>query len=339
MSRIQSRIKKLKRLIYPRCIILMYHRIGKTESDIWQLSVEAKNFEAHLQHLKKNELVISLPALVQQVREKKIKKRAIVITFDDGYLDNFELAKPLLERYELPATFFITSKNINSQQEFWWDKLEHLLLHAPVLPRIFSLQVQDLDIVFDLQEEAFLSEDMKEIHRKYQAFGNGTRRAELYCKIWEKLSPMTSNRQDLFIEQINQWAGKTENREGYKSMTDSNIETLANAELFQTGVHTVSHPALSYHSKEIQLAEIENNKKFVENVTNREANYIAYPSGKYNSDTLEIVRDLKFEGGVTTNEKTISHKSDIYRLGRFQVNDWDVATFEKKIANWFMYDD
>jgi peptidoglycan/xylan/chitin deacetylase (PgdA/CDA1 family) len=317
----------------------MYHRIGTTKSDIWQLSVEAKNFEAHLHHLKKNESVISLPTLVQQVREKKIKKRAIAITFDDGYVDNFTLAKPLLEKYGLPATFFITSKNINKPEEFWWDKLEHILLHSPELPRIFRLEGGNSDIVFDLQDEAFLSEDMRDIHRKYQAFGKGTRRAELYCKIWEKLSPLTAVRQELIMEEISQWAGKTENREAYQCMTEENIETLANAKLFQTGVHTVSHPALSYHSKDIQLAEIENNKKFVESVTHREANCIAYPSGKYNSDTLEIVRNLKFEGGVTTNEKTISHKSDFYRLGRFQVNDWDLPTFEKKLAKWFMYDD
>jgi len=51
------------------------------------------------------------------------KKTGLVITFGDGYADNIINALPLLERYQIPATIFISTLNINTKNEFWWDRL------------------------------------------------------------------------------------------------------------------------------------------------------------------------------------------------------------------------
>ena len=48
------------------------------------------------------------------------------MTFDDGYRDNVHVAKPLLERFEIPATVFVVSAYVDSDRDFWWDELAEL---------------------------------------------------------------------------------------------------------------------------------------------------------------------------------------------------------------------
>ena len=67
-----------------------------------------------------------------------VPSAGVVVTFDDGYADNFHNAKPLLERYEIPATVFVTTGYLQDQREFWWDELERILLQPGTLPRFFA---------------------------------------------------------------------------------------------------------------------------------------------------------------------------------------------------------
>src|SRR5690606_1573250 len=131
-------IKRIFRNISTRLrhsdLVLMYHRIASPSIDPWQLSVSAENFEQHLQVLQKSNRVVSLSQLVHHRHNNLCRKNKIAITFDDGYLDNFTVAKPLLEKYGLPATFFITSCNLDGQKEFWWDELGRIILQTPELP-------------------------------------------------------------------------------------------------------------------------------------------------------------------------------------------------------------
>lgn len=116
----------------------MYHRIATAAHDHWQLSVSPQHFEEHLQVLERYK-VVALPELVRNVPRK-----GIAISFDDGYIDNYTTAKPLLEKYNMPATFFITNNNIENPAEFWWDELEYLLendaeQHLQTWQRLFPL--------------------------------------------------------------------------------------------------------------------------------------------------------------------------------------------------------
>jgi peptidoglycan/xylan/chitin deacetylase (PgdA/CDA1 family) len=105
----------------------MYHRIATAAHDHWQLSVSPRHFEEQLQVLTRYK-VIELHELVNSA-----PRNGIAISFDDGYIDNYTTAKLLLEKYNLPATFFITNNNIGKQAEFWWDELENIFSNDPAL--------------------------------------------------------------------------------------------------------------------------------------------------------------------------------------------------------------
>ena len=98
----------------------MYHRIATTENDPWSLCVNPRNFKDHLDVLQGHECI----SLGQLIGSENLPKRSVVITFDDGYLDNLTVASPLLADYDIPATFFVTTANC--ENGFWWDRVSGL---------------------------------------------------------------------------------------------------------------------------------------------------------------------------------------------------------------------
>ena len=137
----------------------MYHRVAELEVDPWALCVTARHFSEHLEVLQKEAQPISLKQLVRAHLEGKIPDRAVAVTFDDGYADNLYSAKPLLEKYNIPATVFVASGYIGHQGEFWWDELERIFLQPGTLPEILTLSINGKSYQWELGEAAAYSED------------------------------------------------------------------------------------------------------------------------------------------------------------------------------------
>ena len=106
----------------------MYHRIAAPPSDLWRLAVSPSHFVEHLDVIRADFHPISLYDLVKAIGAGSMPRRAVAFTFDDGYRDNLYTAKPLLERYDVPATVFVTTEYIDAKTDFWWDEIEQLLV-------------------------------------------------------------------------------------------------------------------------------------------------------------------------------------------------------------------
>jgi peptidoglycan/xylan/chitin deacetylase (PgdA/CDA1 family) len=101
--------------------ILLYHRIASPEKDPVMLCVAPERFEEHLKFLKKNYDIIPLSEISQRLITGKLNGSEAAITFDDGYQDNLTNALPLLEKYQIPATIFITTGLIGKKANYKWD--------------------------------------------------------------------------------------------------------------------------------------------------------------------------------------------------------------------------
>jgi peptidoglycan/xylan/chitin deacetylase (PgdA/CDA1 family) len=113
----------------------MYHRVAEVEHDPSRLAVTPAHFERHLAMIRERCRPTSLAELAAGLEGGSIPRRSVVVTFDDGYGDNVHVAKPLLERFEIPATVFVISAYIDSDRDFWWDELAELRARAS-LPEV-----------------------------------------------------------------------------------------------------------------------------------------------------------------------------------------------------------
>ncbi len=99
--------------------VINYHRVDNDNGDINAVSPE--NFDRQMSFLKNNYTVISIKELLERMKTGCNGQRLVVITFDDGYLDNFENAAPILKKYDFPACFFISSGIVGTDNPFLHD--------------------------------------------------------------------------------------------------------------------------------------------------------------------------------------------------------------------------
>ena len=128
--------KLLWKLDSSRLRILCYHGIcadGLTK-DPWipQYFVGASAFEKQLQYLGRNAQVLPLREAVDRLRDGSLPPRCVSLTFDDGYANNLELAYPLLRKYGMPATIFLSSTYMESGDFFPFLKLKLIQLDGGV---------------------------------------------------------------------------------------------------------------------------------------------------------------------------------------------------------------
>jgi len=106
-------------------LILYYHRVCNQEDDVLglpDLIVSEDNFKKQVAFIKEYFNVLPLDVIVEQIKKGSRPSYCdIAITFDDGYIDTYRYAYPVLKHYGLPATVFLTTRYVNSSNLFWCD--------------------------------------------------------------------------------------------------------------------------------------------------------------------------------------------------------------------------
>ena len=160
-----GRVGQAARWFASRAIILLYHRVADLLSpDPFLLGVTPQHFLEHLEILRKHGELMQLQQLTRALRNGDLPRRAVAITFDDGYANNLYHARPLLERFDAHATVFVTSGYVGEQREFWWDELERLLLQPGTLPKTLRLTVNGSPYQWQLGDSAHYDEEK---YRRY----------------------------------------------------------------------------------------------------------------------------------------------------------------------------
>jgi peptidoglycan/xylan/chitin deacetylase (PgdA/CDA1 family) len=106
-------------------VVVTFHRV-QDAPDPTGLSVTARAFADYCSFFAKHFSVVPLGDLVDRLQSGRRVDRRLAITFDDGYLDNYEVAAPVLERTSLPATFFVVSRWMSTALVPWWDRDVHV---------------------------------------------------------------------------------------------------------------------------------------------------------------------------------------------------------------------
>jgi peptidoglycan/xylan/chitin deacetylase (PgdA/CDA1 family) len=305
------------------------------------LCVTPEHFAEQLDVLAQRRQVISLQSLTQALRQGRLPRRAVVITFDDGYADNLLTAKPLLEKHHLPATVFVATGYIGDRREFWWDELDRLFLQPGNLPQTLQLGVNGILHKWELQDTAHYSQADCNRHRHWKPWHETTPgpRQQIYHALWKLMHPLSEKERQRVREDLLAWA-QTEPlvRSTHRTLADQEVAELARGGLIEIGAHTVSHPMLSALSGAAQQEEIVRSKRELEGILGQQVQSFAYPYGRecdYTEETTALVKEAGFACACTTSSGIIGRRASPYQLHRFPAADVGGDIFAKQLADWF----
>ena len=316
--------KKISRWLQARvfggALILGYHRIGSSSGTLDGVSVSPENFAEHLHELRKRTHPIRLSELVQHLKDGSLPDKSIAVTFDDGYADNLYTAKPLLEKYEIPATVFVCTGFMG--REFWWDELERLISGSQTDRRTLHLQAGGKH--FEWHERKVSSQEGKLVSR------HKFRRA-----LYQFLLPLDVDDQNRAMGLIRSWSGVSS--PGIltpRAMREEEMLQLVDGGLIELGAHTRHHPMLPQLSLARQRAEIQSSKKDLETLLSKKIAGFSYPNGRATVEAKQLVRELDFTYACTSLHDVVRPGSDIYELTRFWQQDVDGNGFVKRLDRW-----
>lgn len=300
-------------------LILGYHCVAEPVRDAYSLCVTPQHFAEQLEVLSQVGQVISLRELARRLQESHTPERGVVLTFDDGYADVLHHAKPLLERYQTPATVFVTTGYLG--REFWWDTLERGLLSVATLPEQLSLQGGDGSfewVAGDARPNAVPGSRqplIQSVHRSLLLLSPAEREKAM-VQLWARLGMAP------------------EGDPGRRALTSDELLKLAAGDLIDVGAHTVTHPVLARLPIPAQRSEIEDSMAQLEKILGGPVTSFSYPNGSSSRETLRIVRESGLDCACASYQDIVWRGSDRFHLPRFWVQDWDGEAFSGRLRLW-----
>ena len=324
-----------------RAVVLLYHRVADAPTDPQLLCVSPRHFDEHLRVIRRLAVPIALDTLAEAARNDRVPKRGVAVTFDDGYADNLFNAKPMLQRHDVPATVFVVSGHLGAQHEFWWDDLERLMLTGPV-------QRDSVEITLGLRQHSF---DLTTSHAAADADGaaaaawdatqpyDPTPRHTVYRKLQALLKPVAAAARQRAMAKLAAALGcDGHGRATHRAMTADELRELADGGLVSIGAHTVSHPQLARRPLHEQRREIRDCKEALEAIVGRPVSSFSYPfggTGDFDNTSVALARHAGYRVACANVAGAVTGRSDVYRLPRFLVRDWDGAEFARRLRRMF----
>jgi peptidoglycan/xylan/chitin deacetylase (PgdA/CDA1 family) len=291
-----------------RLSILIFHRVLPQVDPLFPQEMDAQRFHTLCTWLAGWFNVLPLDEAVRRLKDGSLPKRALAITFDDGYADNFEVAMPILKRHGLCATFFIATGFLDGGR-MWNDTV----IESVRLTKLNTLPVQQLGVP-GLAEMA-----VRSVAEKQEAIARIIR-AIKYLPVPQRLT---------LTQELAALAKVTPPTN--LMMTGHQVRAMRRAGM-QIGAHTVSHPILATLGDVEARDEIQRGKHHLEDLLDEPVTLFAYPNGKpgedYSPQSVEIVKDLGFEAAVSTAWGASNAQTDHFQIPRFtpwDLNPWRFA--------------
>ena len=315
----------------PTGLVLMYHRVAEAGVDPWGLNVSPEHFREHVDYLDSHADVWRLKDYIRALRSKSLPDRAVVITFDDGYVDNLLAAAPMLKAAGLPATFFIVTGAIGQAGEFWWDDLERCTLGKE------SLSPKLMDEIASLAGLGAFREQDWEGDREQREVPQASQRA-LYDKLWHFAASESPESRSHFLAQLREATGTPASaRPTHRTMTADELVSLSRISGMEVGAHGVTHTPLTALSTQEQRKEIVESKKWLQDNIDESIEAFSYPNGALGDETVDLLQEEGFSAACTTERGAVSRRTRPLMLPRLHVPDVGGEEFEEWLENQFRY--
>ena len=278
------------RILGPRApVVLLYHGVPRSP----HAGLSAASFEAHVRFLTRHFDAVAADEL--GVLRNRSQRLRVALTFDDGFGNNADVVAPILQKYRVPALFFISSRHSVAGKYLWFSYLRALERNYP------GERLRFRDNSFDMTPRA-RSDSMQRLSAIL--LNLRPHPTAMYSAIETELPP------------LEEFVAESELQDCYAGMTRDQVAQLAAEPLFSVGAHTVDHPFLSRCDAAERLRQIQSNREWLEAVCGQPCETIAYPSGDYDTATLDACRAAGFISGyAVASREDPSSPMEIPRIG------------------------
>lgn len=239
----------------PSARIFCYHRIND-DRDPFFAALSTEVFEQQMRLVARHHKVVSLDELLNHL-ERGTAEPVIAITFDDGYLDNYQNAFPILQSYGLPAAIFLTTGSIDSGVALWFEQMAGALKKTA---RDF------IDLEIGIPSRFWLRTQAERLQAYHQIFGllRGLQDAE---------------RRKWLSQILRHLDVQADGGQSNRMLTWEQVRLMSRHGI-SFGGHTVTHPFLSRMPREDAAWEVSECKRRIEDQLQLRASYFAYPNGR-----------------------------------------------------------
>lgn len=301
----------------PALIVLMYHRILPKSDPSYYLEqpgmiVEPDTFKLHLELLRKHFTITSLNKWINTPAKERAKGISCAITFDDGWADNYRYAFPLLKNTNINATIFLVTKLIDTNKQFWPEKLMRLLdfesrhRNYHLFDQLEWKWLHAMAPGIDLGKVDLNPDQFDIIISKCKSLGE----AQIYefLNIMEGALPTIISGQTDILDWVQ-------------------IREMKSSNLIDFGSHTQNHTRMNKIKSNIELKnEIAGSKEIIQQYLDTPINTFCYPNGDLTEESEILVKN-NYQCAVTTKPGINITSSDPYRIKRIGIHQ-DVS-FDK----------
>ena len=280
-------------------VLVVYHSINEYREDRIRIPnvVTPTAFEAQIQYLASIASIITLQEYLNHLEEgKPLLNKSIVVTFDDGYKDNLTIASPILQKYGIPATFFIATGYIGTDKMKWEDQLSCLIRRSKV--EVVSLGLPSSNVSFNIGSD---KDKFKVIDALVNLLGhlNQTERLQVLDGLRKQTRVKCDDQADVM-------------------MTWDDVRQLADIPGFSIGSHTVTHQHLTRIPLDDVIFEVTSSKEQLEDEIGHPATLFSYPYGDFNHDVTTALQSAGYKSAGTIEYGQNNIHSDPFRLKRVQ---------------------
>lgn len=312
----QARIPRLVHKCFWRnkLAILVYHAVVRSPLDVYNgCFLDEAVFRNQVSYLKRHFDVDSLSEAVEKMRKKELSRPTAVITFDDGFQNNHDVAFPILRELQLPCTIFLTTALVNTDDTFWYLRLNQALAVTKKSTLEWNGHRFDLSTAAGkLEAEIAIRTSLRDLPRPN----------------------LLDGLRNVIVETGDDPDCPIEAHSPFRMLDEGSIAEMTRSGLVEFGAHSHTHPWMSRLSTKECQEEVSLSVAKTRELTGRPCELFAYPFGyprHYNSETIKTLEQHGIRIAVTGVPGPNDDGTPLMELKRYGIDATDtMAIFQVK---------
>ena len=296
-----------------RAVVLMYHKVmprNEVRSGAFEgMQVDPATFERQMAYLRKHFHLLSLADLRRHMRSRiPFPPNSCLVTFDDGWKDNYIHAYPILKRYDVPAVVFLSVGHIGTEKRFWQERTFTALYGIrEVAGRNPDLPDRYRNLPGGIKIEEFVSLP----ERKF--------REEVRERI-RSLKKLPLSRIEPIVDELAECAGASSCDKGESFLSWEAVLTMSRGGI-DFGSHGMRHEILTNIPPEEVRDEVRNSKAVLEGKIQKSVHAFSYPNGNHDPVVRKCVKECGYEIAFGTSRGFAGAEDDPFTMNRVNVHD------------------